>query len=248
MPPRTIIQVPSEPGSRHMLWTRKLWPAAGRVRSGGQARQAVGDGVHRRQQLALEAEPVEVVRDRARHQVDEGRAQRGPDVALGGVGSTDIGSASQAGARSSRNAPISAASRSLGGDVVGDFVAAERRAATHRAGSARRWSGGSSADRAAATGRSTPSSSIELGRHQPEQVGTGRLAELRDLAERLFGAGGSAEHVRLHDQDIEAGPSQQHCRDKAVVAGADHHDVSVGGKRRIGVGRCETKSHAAAYR
>jgi hypothetical protein len=29
MPPRAIIHVPSEPGSRHMLCTRKLWPVPG---------------------------------------------------------------------------------------------------------------------------------------------------------------------------------------------------------------------------
>jgi hypothetical protein len=29
IPPAAIIQVPSEPGSRHMLCTRKLWPVPG---------------------------------------------------------------------------------------------------------------------------------------------------------------------------------------------------------------------------
>ena len=30
MPPRTTIHVPPAPGSRHMLWTSRLWPLPGR--------------------------------------------------------------------------------------------------------------------------------------------------------------------------------------------------------------------------
>ena len=55
MPPLTIIHVPSEPGSRHMLWTRKFMPGAGRVPRAVEAGEPVGDGVHRAHQVALEA-------------------------------------------------------------------------------------------------------------------------------------------------------------------------------------------------
>ena len=85
MPPSTIIQVPSEPGSRHMLWTRKFMPVPGVSQLPHKPGEAVGDGVHRLQQVALEVEALEVVADRAAAQIDEHLAQRRAHVALGGL-------------------------------------------------------------------------------------------------------------------------------------------------------------------
>ena len=72
MPPSTIIQVPSEPGRRHMLWTRKFIPVPGVSQRAEQAGEAVGHRVHRLDQVALEPEPLQVVAHRAAAQLDEG--------------------------------------------------------------------------------------------------------------------------------------------------------------------------------
>jgi hypothetical protein len=70
----------------------------------------------------------------------------------------------------------------------------------------------------------------QLGRHQTEQVGPGRLAETGHLRERPLGAGRPAQHARgLEHDDVEPGPGQKDRGDETVVTGADDHDVGLGG-------------------
>ena len=64
MPPSTTIHVPSDPGRRHMLWTRKFIPVPRMPNERVEAREAVGDGVHRHDQIALKSETGEVFLDR----------------------------------------------------------------------------------------------------------------------------------------------------------------------------------------
>jgi hypothetical protein len=67
---------------------------------------------------------------------------------------------------------------------------------------------------------------FQLWRHQPEQVGAGRLLQVRHVAERLLGASRAADHVvALDDDDRQPGPREQSGCDETVVPGADHHDV-----------------------
>ena len=49
IPPRTSMNVPSAPGRRHMLWTRKFIPVPGVLHVPGAAGEAVGHRVHRAQ-------------------------------------------------------------------------------------------------------------------------------------------------------------------------------------------------------
>ena len=85
MPPSTIIHVPSEPGRRHMLWTRKFIPVPGVSQVPVSPEKPSVTAYIARDEIALEAEAVEVLADRLAAQIDEGLAQRGPHVALGGL-------------------------------------------------------------------------------------------------------------------------------------------------------------------
>jgi hypothetical protein len=66
----------------------------------------------------------------------------------------------------------------------------------------------------------------ELGGHQAEKIGAGRLPDARSEGERVLGAARSANHRRrLQDPNPEACPRQHHRGDQTIVASADDQDV-----------------------
>jgi hypothetical protein len=194
--------------------------------------EAVGDRVHAHQQFALEAEPRQIIGDRAADQVDEGALQLRPDVPVGDL--LDRARLLQPGRRQvgpqRRDLHLH---RLVGGHVAGReeplqlrpgrrAVGAEEQ--VRRSGTAR---GGQEVVRVAAQHRDVEvEGAQQLRRHQAEQVGAGGLAQAGHLGERALGAGGAAEHLRgLEHHHVEAGAGQQHRGDQAVVTGPDDHHV-----------------------
>ena len=85
IPPRTIIQVPSAPGSRHMLWPRKLCPLPGVSQVPVSPLTPSVTAYIALSRSLLNSKRSRYSPDRAPAEGDEGLAQRGPDVPLGGV-------------------------------------------------------------------------------------------------------------------------------------------------------------------
>jgi hypothetical protein len=215
----------------------EIVPGARVVRARVEPGQAVGHRVHAHQQLALEAEPGQIVGDRPAYEVDEGALQLWPDVAVGGL--LDAAGLGEPG-RCEVGPQRGDLDRQLlvGGQVAGREVFLHLRAGGLAVASEEqvrcpgRAGGGEEVVRVAAQHRDVHvERAQQFRRHQAQQVGPGGLAEAGHLGERPFGAGRPAQHVRrLENHYVEPGAGEQNRGDQAVVARSDDHYVGLRGE------------------
>jgi hypothetical protein len=203
-----------------MLWIRKFIPVPPAV----QPRKAVGDRVHRAQEVALEGEAGEVVGDGLAAQVHEHGAQLGPDVALGGL--LDSQGLGQPG-----RADVLAQLAELGLHLLVRLPVGLREERDELAPHLRlvgaeeqvaAIGGGQEVVRVAAQERQLDAELREqLGRHQAQQVGSGGGGKVRCLLERTLGATGAADdRLLLEDSHAQARTRKKRRSDQAVVARA----------------------------
>ncbi len=202
---------------------------AGCVRAGGEPGQAVGDRVHRDEQFGGEPELGQIVHHRAGHEIDERRAQLGPDVALGRF--LDRHRFGQP-----RGREILPECGQFGGErVVGPEVGRREHALELFAGR-----GPVPTEREVPAGRGrqhvvriatqrtdgVAGECEDLRRHQAEQVRSGRVLEPGDAVEALLGARCAAQHrIPFADHHVETRAGEHGGGDEAVVAAADDHYV-----------------------
>ena len=204
MPPRTIIHVPSLPGRRHMLWTRKFIPVPGVSQVPSRPEKPSVTAYIAFTRSLLKSKRSRYSPTGPRHRSTKILPQRGSQRSARRSLRSRAARAASVGATSSRSWLSSrlAALRwrpSPAPRRTPRTAASSRPGPSRRAGSASPSWAGSSADRGAAAGRSMPSSCMSSGGIRPSRYAPVEVREVRRLREGTLGARRAADDRLLLD-------------------------------------------------